>query len=100
MDDVKTMKDEEKQTRNSKKAILLVSLGTLDSYGVNDAHKYLKEFFSDPRVIDAFALIWQLILLLLILPFRSPKTAKLYQKICGENFLSSPLNVVHTGSGA
>ncbi|WP_440616542.1 ferrochelatase [Cysteiniphilum sp. 6C5] len=85
------MSNNEKIIKRSKKAILLVNLGTPDSYQVKDIRKYLKEFLSDRRVIEASSLIWQPILRLFILPFRSPKTAKLYQKVWFEEDNASPL---------
>ncbi len=107
MDDIKSMKqdqraegvneakeisrEENKKARKAKKAILLVNLGTPDSYQVKDVRKYLKEFLSDRRVIEASPLFWQPILRLFVLPFRSPKTAKLYQKIWFEDKQFSPL---------
>ena len=64
-----------------KKAVLLVNLGTPDSFEVKDVKKYLKQFLSDRRVIEAPLWLWQPILRGFILPFRSPKTAKLYTQI-------------------
>jgi len=43
--------------------------------------RYLREFLSDPRVIDIGAVGRALLLNLIILPFRSSKSAKLYQNI-------------------
>ncbi|WP_116963823.1 ferrochelatase [Fastidiosibacter lacustris] len=74
-----------------KYAVLLVNLGTPDSYTVKDVKQYLKQFLSDRRVIELTPLIWQLILRLLVLPFRSPKTAKLYQKVWLKEKNLSPL---------
>lgn len=91
MDEIKKMSNKGKAISSAKKAILLVNLGTPDSYQVKDVRKYLKEFLSDRRVIEASSFIWQPILRLFILPFRSPKTAKLYESIWFEDKQLSPL---------
>ncbi len=46
--------------------------------------RYLKQFLSDPRVIDLPKFKWQAILNCIILPRRSPKVAKLYQSVWSE----------------
>ncbi|WP_443937859.1 ferrochelatase [Pedobacter sp. MW01-1-1] len=73
----------------SKKGILLVNLGTPDSPKVADVKKYLDQFLMDERVIDIPKLNRTLLVKGAIVPFRSPKTAKLYQEIWNEN--GSPL---------
>jgi ferrochelatase len=50
---------------------LLLNLGTPDSPSVPDVRRYLREFLSDPRVIDIPALGRWLLLNLVILPFRA-----------------------------
>lgn len=72
-----------------KKGILLVNLGTPDSPEVSDVKKYLDEFLMDERVIDVNAFSRTLLVKGVIVPFRSPKTAKLYKEIWDEN--GSPL---------
>lgn len=61
--------------------ILLVNLGTPDAPTGSAVRRYLAEFLSDPRVIELPKILWRLLLYGLILPFRSGKSAKLYQKI-------------------
>lgn len=61
--------------------VLLTNLGTPDAPTTSAVRKYLKEFLSDSRVIEIPRLIWLPILYGIILPFRSPRSAKLYQKI-------------------
>lgn len=75
------------------KAILLVNLGTPDSAEVKDVRKYLKEFLLDGRVIDIPTLPRNLLVRGIIAPFRSPKSAKEYQKLWTEK--GSPL-MFHT----
>ncbi len=72
-----------------KKGVLLVNLGTPDSPSTADVRKYLDEFLMDERVIDIPAFNRTLLVKGLIVPFRSPKTAKLYKEIWDEN--GSPL---------
>ena len=60
---------------------LLLNLGTPDSPSVPDVRRYLREFLSDPRVIDIPALGRWLLLNLVILPFRPKKTAAAYAKV-------------------
>src|SRR6185436_11431885 len=64
-----------------KTGLLLVNLGTPDSFAVSDVRKYLREFLSDPRVIDISPLGRWLLVNFIIAPFRSPKSAKLYKEI-------------------
>lgn len=72
-----------------KKGILLVNLGTPDSPAVGDVRKYLRQFLMDGRVIDIAPLNRTLLVNGIIVPFRSPKTARLYEQIWDEN--GSPL---------
>lgn len=60
-------------TKYNKKAILLVNLGTPDNYDTKSIKKYLREFLSDRRVIEANPSLWKLILNLIILPIRSKR---------------------------
>ncbi len=73
----------------NKKGVLLVNLGTPDSPSTADVRKYLDEFLMDERVIDIPAFNRALLVKGIIVPFRSPKTAKLYKEIWDEN--GSPL---------
>ncbi|WP_316811485.1 ferrochelatase [Pedobacter heparinus] len=72
-----------------KKGILLVNLGTPDSPEVGDVRKYLDQFLMDERVIDVNIVNRTLLVKGIIVPFRSPKTSKLYKEIWDEN--GSPL---------
>jgi ferrochelatase len=64
-----------------KKGILLVNLGTPDSPSTSDVRKYLDEFLMDPRVIDVNAALRTFLVKAVIVPFRAPKSAKLYSVI-------------------
>ena len=72
-----------------KKGVLLVNLGTPNSFSVRDVRKYLREFLMDKRVIDISYLGRWLLVNFIIAPFRSPKSAAEYQKLFDEK--GSPL---------
>jgi ferrochelatase len=61
--------------------VLLANLGTPDSPSRRDVRRYLREFLSDPRVIDLPALPRWLLVNLAIAPFRPRRSAAAYQKI-------------------
>jgi ferrochelatase len=65
----------------AKSAIVLVNLGTPDAPTRAAVRRYLKEFLSDPRVVEIPRAVWKVILHLAILPFRSGASAKKYQSI-------------------
>jgi ferrochelatase len=77
----------------SKTAVLLVNLGTPDAPTAAALRPYLKQFLSDPRVVEIPRAVWWLILRLFILPFRSGKSAQKYAAIWTKD--GSPLKV-HT----
>jgi len=61
--------------------VLLVNLGTPDSPSTGDVRRYLRQFLSDPRVIDIPALPRWLLVNLVIAPFRPRTSAAAYRKI-------------------
>ena len=61
--------------------VLITNLGTPDKPKTKELQIYLKEFLSDPRVIEVPKLFWQLILRTIILNLRPKKVAKLYKSI-------------------
>ncbi len=65
----------------NKKAIVLVNVGTPDSPEVKDVRRYLFEFLNDKRVIDLPFLLRKFLVNVIIVPFRAPKSAKLYQQL-------------------
>jgi protoporphyrin/coproporphyrin ferrochelatase len=69
--------------------VLLLQLGTPDSTEVGDVRRYLREFLSDPRVLDIPAPARALLLNAVILPFRPKRSAEAYEKIWTEQ--GSPL---------
>lgn len=72
-----------------KKGLLLINLGTPDAPTTEKVRPYLREFLSDPRVIDISPLGRWLLLHLFILPFRPKKSAEAYSTIWTER--GSPL---------
>ncbi|SNS39500.1 ferrochelatase [Noviherbaspirillum humi] len=72
-------------------AVVLVNLGTPDAPTAGAVRPYLKEFLSDPRVVEIPRLVWSLILHGIILPLRSGKSARKYASIWMKE--GSPLKV-------
>jgi ferrochelatase len=64
-----------------KTAVLLVQLGTPDAPTPAALRVYLRQFLSDPRVIEAPRWQWWFILNFLILPRRPKQSAAKYQRI-------------------
>lgn len=81
----------ENQTQRDKPGILLVNLGTPDAPSSAAVKRYLKQFLMDKRVVDLTRFIWCPLLHWIIVPFRSPRVAKLYQSVWMEQ--GSPLRV-------
>jgi protoporphyrin/coproporphyrin ferrochelatase len=73
--------------------VLLVQLGTPESTSRSDVRRYLREFLSDPRVLDMPAPARWLLLNAVILPFRPRRSAEQYEKIWSDE--GSPLTI-HT----
>lgn len=74
-----------------KTGVLLVNLGTPDSYRKRDVYRYLTEFLTDERVIDTPWLQRQLLVRGLIIPARFRQSAQSYRRIWTEE--GSPLKV-------
>ena len=74
--------------------VLLVNLGTPDSADAAGVRVYLKEFLSDPRVIENQGLFWKLALNGIILNTRPRRKARDYQKIWNSEKNESPLKTI------
>ncbi|MCQ8878823.1 ferrochelatase [Pseudoalteromonas shioyasakiensis] len=74
---------------NQKTGILLTNLGSPDAPTASALRTYLREFLSDPRIVEIPRLIWMIILHGIILRVRPKRSAKLYESIWTEN--GSPL---------
>ena len=76
-----------------KTGVLLINLGTPDSPKTRDVRSYLFQFLNDKRVIDLPWLIRKILVNLIIVPFRAPKSAKIYQEVWTDD--GSPI-IFHT----
>src|ERR1700719_1677237 len=74
--------------------VLLVNLGTPDGADTKGVRVYLKEFLSDPRVIEDQGLLWKLALNGVILRIRPRRKARDYQKIWNTENDESPLKTI------
>lgn len=75
--------------------VLLVNLGTPDAPTTKAVRRYLKEFLSDPRVVEIPKPIWWLILNGIILNVRPRKSAHAYAQVWGPD--GSPLATITKG---
>jgi ferrochelatase len=74
--------------------VLLVNLGTPDSADSEGVRVYLKEFLSDPRVIEDQGLVWKLVLNGIILRTRPARRARDYRKIWNTEKNESPIKTI------
>jgi ferrochelatase len=72
-----------------KEAWVLVNVGTPDDPSTASVRRYLSEFLNDPKVIDLPWLARKLLVNLVIVPFRAPRSAKKYKWLWTEK--GSPL---------
>lgn len=77
--------------RKVKTGVLLTNLGTPEEPTPTALKRYLREFLSDPRVVEIPRILWMFILHGIILQVRPKKSAKLYASIWKED--GSPLLV-------
>ncbi|NBC81865.1 MAG: ferrochelatase [Bacteroidetes bacterium] len=75
--------------KKGKTAILLLNVGTPDKPSVKYVRKYLFQFLNDRRVIDLPWLFQKILVNLIIVPFRAPKSTVLYKRLWTAN--GSPL---------
>lgn len=74
--------------------VLLVNLGTPEAANPKAVRAYLKEFLTDQRVIENNSLLWKLALNGVVLPIRSRRRARDYQKIWNREKDESPLKTI------
>jgi ferrochelatase len=74
--------------------VLLVNLGTPEAADAPAVRRYLKEFLTDPRVIENQGLVWNLVLNGIILPIRPRRKARDYAKIWNREKNESPLKTI------
>ena len=80
--------------RPGRVGVLLVNLGTPDTADARGVRVYLKEFLSDPRVIEDQGLKWKLLLNGIILRIRPARKARDYLKIWNKEKNESPLKTI------
>src|ERR1700709_1523352 len=80
--------------RPQRVGVLLVNLGTPDTADTRGVRVYLKEFLSDPRVIEDQGLRWKLLLNGVILRIRPGRKARDYRKIWNSEKNESPLKTI------
>jgi ferrochelatase len=74
--------------------VLIVNLGTPDAPDAAAVRRYLKQFLTDPRVIEKDGLFWKLFLNGVILPLRSRRKARDYQRIWNRDKNESPFKTI------
>jgi ferrochelatase len=79
----------------TKIGVLLIQLGTPNSPKIRDVRTYLSEFLNDPRVIDLPWLARKILVNGVIVPFRAPKSAKVYKELWKIGNGESPL-LIHS----
>ena len=75
-----------------KVGVILVNLGTPQAPTTFAVARYLRQFLSDPRVVEVPRLLWWLLLNFLIVPLRSKKVSNNYRSIWLDD--GSPLKVI------
>src|SRR6267378_6498281 len=74
--------------------VLLVNLGTPDAADAAAVRRYLKEFLTDPRVIENQGPLWDIVLNGIILRIRPRRKARDYAKIWNHEKNESPLKTI------
>ena len=72
--------------------VLLAQLGTPDAPTPAALRRYLRQFLSDPRVVERNRVLWWFVLRLLVLPRRPRHSAALYRRIWSRD--GSPLLLI------
>ncbi|HUQ38126.1 MAG TPA: ferrochelatase [Aestuariivirga sp.] len=85
------------EVNNGKIGVLLMNLGTPEATSYWPMRRYLKEFLSDPRVIEVNRVLWWFILNGVILTFRPQKSGRAYEKIWNKALNESPLKTITRG---
>jgi len=85
--------------RPGKIGIMLVNLGTPDGTDFKPMWRYLREFLSDPRVIELNKAIWYPILYGLVLTTRPKKSGANYARIWNRQMNESPLRTFTRAQG-
>ena len=78
--------------QNRKVGVLVANLGTPDAPERKPVARFLREFLSDPRVVDLPRILWLPLLYGIIVPLRAGKSAEAYREIWWEE--GSPLLIL------
>lgn len=76
----------------TKRGLVIINLGSPESYSVKDVKIYLRQFLMDGKVIDIPPIIRSILVKGFIIPFRVKNSAEAYQKIWTDK--GSPLKVI------
>ena len=74
--------------------VLLINLGTPDGTDYWSMRRYLREFLSDPRVIELNRFVWAVILHVIVLTRRPFTSGKAYKAIWNRELDESPLRMI------
>jgi ferrochelatase len=80
--------------RGGRIGVLIVNLGTPDATDPASVRRYLREFLSDPRVIEDQGLVWKFVLNAIILTTRPRRKGLDYEKIWNRERNESPLKTI------
>jgi len=67
--------------QKGQKAVLLINVGTPDKAEVKAVRRFLSQFLNDRRVMEMPWLLRKILVNIIIVPFRAPKSTKLYKKL-------------------
>lgn len=84
--------DDHAATRIGRVGILIVNLGSPDAPTKEAVKRYLREFLSDPRVVEINPILWQPVLRGIILNSRPAKSAAAYREVWTDQ--GAPLMVI------
>ena len=82
------------EIKRRKVGVLIINLGTPDATDYFSMRKYLKEFLSDARVIEANRIVWWFILNFIILTKRPTSSGEAYKSIWNKEKDESPLKTI------
>ena len=74
--------------------VLIVNLGTPDAPTPAAVRRFLKEFLTDRRVIERNSLLWKAFLNAIVLPVRSRRRSRDYEKIWNRDQDESPIKTI------
>ena len=95
----KTKPEDHPDISFGKVGVLLINLGTPDGTDKKSMRRYLKEFLSDPRVIETPKIIWWPVLNGIVLNTRPKKSGALYASIWNNELDESPLRTFSRAQG-